>query len=379
MEMPQSFPDWYRSADIQIDGESVTKRWDAVAAILNEMTPPRAVSIAKLLIRSEVLPNELNEKLITSFQTTDPSFGPLGNANELRVLAGCILCSLFEECPGDSADAASLATRCLTFQFSDSHNLPVPAILELAKHYIECRSIVLRKRPDLTLSEIPRMDLSEQVESIESDAEDVEEQIHESFRIVIGTLEDRFRDVVEAMRKFSLDHAEFLAAQDEELNIVWWLFGGSSREENVRFEHLPSASVCIRAAKELADLTSFNIGPSGADAYLDHLIRTSSDAQESAQINIERAIGEVNESWRAKWVGDMSLSQRNMIEAFKRALPITFALASCENDNGTNSWVTLFEALECVGASDPLDARVVALQFYDELLLMKLLSGHRSE
>ena len=379
MEMPQSFPDWYRTADIQIDSESVAKRWSAVAGILDGMTIPMAVSLAKFLIRSEDLPNELNEELITAFQTTDPSFGPLGNANELRVLAGCILCSVFEGRAGEPADAASLATRCLTFQFSKTHNLPVPATLELARRHIEYRSIELRKRTDLTLSELPELDLSEQVEEVDGVEEDVDGQIQASFRIAIETLEDRFQDLVNVMHEFTRHHAKFLAAQDEELNIVWWLFGGSSREENVRFEHLPTASVCIRAAKELADLTSFNIGPSGVRAYLDYLIRASSDGQEPAQIDIESAIGTVETSWRAKWVGDMSQGRLNIVARFKQALPITFALVSCENDSEANSWVGLFDALGCVGSSDPLDTGVVALQFYDELLLTKLLNGKGSE
>ncbi len=374
MDMPLSFPDWYRNGNIHTDGDLVTKRWQRVESAIEKLELREAVEIAKLFVRNLSLAPSLAERIISHFQKADSSFGPTGNAHELRVLGSCILGTLFEQRSGDAADAAALALRCLTFQMSNQHGVPSPAILTLTNSYLERRAIELRERVEPKLPAVPRIDFTEVLSQISEVSPGEANKVAQPLKVVVETLTKKIQTFAKSVQKFNSDQLTFLRAQDEELNIVWWLFGGASRDEDIRFEDLTPATACIRAAKELADLTSLSLRPRGARAYLEHVIRASSRDEKHPCISVTTAVDEIGGEWCAEWIASKDPVWKKLLDNSKEALPITFALAlRGEERDQPHVWIGPFEEIKCVSVSEQLEATSLSLQFYDEQLLMKLL------
>ena len=374
MDMPLSFPDWYRNGNIHTHSDLVAKRWQGVGSAIEELGPREAVEIAKLFVRDLRFAPSLTELIVSHFQKADSSFGPTGNEHELRVLAGCILGTLFERHSGDAADAAALALRCLTFQMSNQYGTPSPAILTLANSYLEGRAIELRKRVVPTLPAVPTIDFTNELSQISEVPPGEADQVAEPLSAVVETLAEKIRKFTKSVQKFSRDQLTFLRAQDEELNIVWWLFGGASRDEDIRFEDLTPAAACIRAAKELADLTSLSLRPRGARSYLEHVIRASNPGETVPRVCVRTAVDEIGGEWCAEWIASKGPDWKKLLDTSKEVLPITFALAlRGEQRDHPNGWIAPFDAVKSVSVSDQLEATTLSLQFYDEQLFLKLL------
>lgn len=65
-----------------------------------------------------------------------------------------------------------------------------------------------------------------------------------------------------------------LAVTAEETNILWWIFGGRSRDTNNAFGEIGDEVIPFVAAKELADLTTLLPGPVAVGAFADRACRT---------------------------------------------------------------------------------------------------------
>ena len=163
MEMPHTFPDWYRAASIQVNDDLVSRRWDGVVRIVKTLTPLDAVELAASFATRADIASPLGRRIVAHFQAADSSFGPQGNAHELQVLMGCVLGTLFDKVGGAPADAAGATIRCLMFGLSNADNVSVPSILALANGHLEHRSIELRRRADLTSVPLLLTDFGKQV------------------------------------------------------------------------------------------------------------------------------------------------------------------------------------------------------------------------
>lgn len=375
MDMVNSFPDWYRSGNIHVDGDVVARRWEGVETAIGRVRPNDTMELAKLFVRNIGVTRRLSNRLVSYFQGADPSFGPESNAYELRVLAGCILGALFVRKPGDTADTAALALRCLTFQMTNQHGTPSPAILASAVSYLSGRSRAIRERVEPKLPVVPTLNFKDQLSAISSIQPGEAQRVAAPLKSVINTLAVRIRNFATSVQRFNRDQLTFLRAQDEELNIVWWLFSGASRDMDVSFADLTPASTCIIAARELADLTSLNLGPPGAQAYLEHMIRQSTGNNDQLNINLNAAVEEIDREWVASWIASRNSNWKIVVGANREALPVTYALfLKSDQDEVGVDWATRFSAKRNgVTISESMPGSSISLQFYDEQLLMKLI------
>ncbi len=65
-----------------------------------------------------------------------------------------------------------------------------------------------------------------------------------------------------------------LAVTAEETNILWWIFGGRSRDTNTPFGEIADEAIPFVAAKELADLTTLLPGHVAIGAFADRVSQT---------------------------------------------------------------------------------------------------------
>src|SRR5437762_3321177 len=59
----------------------------------------------------------------------------------------------------------------------------------------------------------------------------------------------------------------------EESNVLWWVFGESSRDRGRRWSEYSVGQTAVMAGKELADLTRMPPGPPASGALLDKVIK----------------------------------------------------------------------------------------------------------
>jgi len=78
--------------------------------------------------------------------------------------------------------------------------------------------------------------------------------------------------VAEALKAGELER--IVATTAEETNILWWIFGGRSRDTNETFAEFADEVIPFVAAKELADLTTILPGNVGIAAFADRVCQT---------------------------------------------------------------------------------------------------------
>jgi hypothetical protein len=93
-------------------------------------------------------------------------------------------------------------------------------------------------------------------------------QMQQPLETVLKTMGDAINNVASLAEQASqmLERAD--AVLLEESNVVWWVFGGQSRDVGVRFATLQPGFAAVLAGKELAEITRVP-GPKAAPAYLD--------------------------------------------------------------------------------------------------------------
>ena len=94
-----------------------------------------------------------------------------------------------------------------------------------------------------------------------------------------------------------------LAITAEETNILWWIFGGRSRDTNKVFADYADEVIPFVAAKELADLTTLLPGHAAISAFADRVCQTGR-AKMIENVAVTAAIKKLPETFVA------SLSQR---------------------------------------------------------------------
>jgi hypothetical protein len=116
----------------------------------------------------------------------------------------------------------------------------------------------------------------------------------------------------------------FLAAQDEELQILWWLFGARSWDVDRNFDQLSNAAILV-IAKELADRTTLSPGPFSVRAILSRAVRGS------GTISIPDAINACDEDYLRKWFRGSEVSALSA--------PIHFAVSRRLETGDGAAWV----------------------------------------
>jgi hypothetical protein len=157
------------------------------------------------------------------------------------------------------------------------------------------------------------------------------------------------------------DLRRVVAVSAEETNMLWWLFGGRSRDLDVLFSEVSADSIGLLAAKELADLTTLLPGPPSIKAIADRAIQQG----------------------RPKFVGPLLLAQsiRSLPDTWKTAfgtnwaarpyLPlcrVAHAISDCTNITAAK-WPGVFADLTGWSKDHKLPAATLANLFYRECLV----------
>lgn len=315
MDIHPKFSTWLAAAQITPGNESVRKYW----AGISEFAVDRAtiISLTRVAFRLEPEP-AFEAKLVAAIHAQDAAF-----------------------VPGPIVLAALAATR-LSITL-DQEDEPLDTLAALA---IVCASESGHKQ-QLFLD-----DLSATAESV---VHFRSEHRGDWDYLRTGATEDGAEEI-EVLRRV-------VAVTAEEANILWWIFGETSRDEKRRFEALSDELIPFVAGKELADLTVLIPGPLAIGAFADRVWRHGR-ATLTEQLSVSASIASLPTNWRDKLVA------RWKDKPVLALAPIAKAITASAMANGTQ-WPVAFTKSTGWQKGQKFSSVQLALLTYRESLLLK--------
>lgn len=130
--LEQRFEDWYRGVSIDLTGNLLQARREAVESMSENIDPSRVLSIVAFAHGRREFGDDLIEWITEHGQTSDPEFAPRPDNVEPRVMAACAIAHhLATNSGGELASAISLSILSAAFRgfktAARSQNLPTVA------------------------------------------------------------------------------------------------------------------------------------------------------------------------------------------------------------------------------------------------------------
>ncbi len=329
--MHKDFAEWYRSAGIEPNGETLPKRWAAIEEY--EVGPGEVVSLTQLFYQVGEPSEEFIAAFRAPFQKADAAFPMRGNDRELVVLAGAKLVDAIERAPRDVADLAALSLICAAAQ-----NLrPNPAVAEI---------------PEVAARYLSKRATSRALPDKESSGRELVEAL-----INVGTPYDL---LAAEFQKLQLE----LPIVAEETNMLWWLVSEHSRDLNQPWRKLPVSAVCLVAGKELADLTRVIPGPIAATAFLDRVIRSGRTECPTAVL-ISDAVNETPVEWRQEY------EKKSYPSELEDIVPISHGIKLSLSAPDKDTWLPMFAKATGISIDSKSAPHTLAYQMFLETLVCR--------
>jgi hypothetical protein len=353
--MHKNFGEWYRLVSIEPDGEKLQKRWDGVEEWTTALREDDRAILETVRIFQGLSEKTSREAFLEAFRNHDAAF-PQRNELELRVLAGASLveCAYQSDAEADDARAAIIAGTAL-----ETSNLLVAdlQLREVAGEVLAGLQKTVRSQ-----RERPAFDASAINDTAQA-ASGAMKKVAAAADLnqITAPIQTLFQSLVTIIRALA-DASQSLRCADEEINILWWLEGDSSRDINVPWSALHKHAVPLIAGKELADLTNVTLGPQDVAALL-HRIVSSVKCKETT---IEAYVNAVPNEWVKAHAATTAGHGLDLA-------PISLALSHRAQSDSSN-WKQFFDASSGISASTSLTPERVARQAYMEAVLLRTLA-----
>jgi hypothetical protein len=350
-EMHPQFPRWYGGVDMEQARERASRRWEGIAAIVTTADEEGVEAMLRVAFRAKAPPAPAAlETIKTAFKAADDFFETSGNAREMELLCGCCLAVLMEQ----STDLAAYAALGVTTAGVDGARIPeLPMDLtQIAEHAIAKNADERRVRPQLGVH-----DSTEQINATLATAR---AGLQQTDVAGVATTVGCVMDAVSALSQNVSDTfdklANFTALQDEELEMLWWLFGRRSDELCQSFEDIAPNARPLILAKELAAATRFRPGPRSVEGILERAGLKPSDS-----LTIPDAVNSCDVTW-------LTLLGTG-IEHSPLTQPIHFAIDRKLETRDDSSWIPGWAGACGVDASHSISSLSIGNLFYRERLL----------
>jgi len=279
--------------------------------------------------------------IIAAIQVTQPSLSSdiAANALDLRVFAGVAL-GEYLGAQSDGATAALVISALATRALPQERYLAefVSALLEVARGSAEAAGHAQRERPELVIAALQGANATSVAESVKSALDEFKEAVDRNLR-----------------------------ADREELEILWWVFGGHSTSIGKPFQALDVPQRILASGSELAELVI--VPPVRGSAQF--LLAT---LKEDRALTLGRLI-EPCTSALLESVARRKAEAAVVLRAHPALLPLTWL--SCRRlDSGmTAGWEAEFEQKTHISAGDERAASSWAAQVFNECVAARLLAA----
>ena len=340
-------PDFYRIVNPSPPDAIITQRREAITAFLEQLENPEiqhaCVEIAAFGFGVTPSPSRVTaaQLLIAAIQVPQPSFSSdiAANALDIQVCAGVALGEYLTVNSGERVDGAALVISALaTRPLPQERYLAefVSALIAVARQSLEKAGIVKRERPDLTISTVQGTDVATILKSVNS-----------------------------ALGNLSAAIDRNLQADREELQILWWVFGGHASTLGKPFQALDLAQRTMAAGSELAELALVPPAPGAAQFLLTVL---GEDRPLTLHQLIQSCGADILQSIAAR-----AKKVDTTLKSHPALLPLMW-LCDRRIDSGfAPGWEIEFEQKTQVSPNDERAASIWALQVFNECIAARLL------
>jgi len=255
--MNENFADWYKKADINPSSDTLEARWSGVEECLDGLEVKKLGFLLKLYYDIGKCGEEELGEFKKIFKEKDSTFLMKDNENELRVLAGTVLCCAVKSDSRDRDVAITISHSVISNEIfwknGDGLN---DDLLKYARDFIFDESKSSRDK------RIRNKFIDQKI--IAAKLEEIQAHTHiPQIKEVLEAYKTGFFRLSEALS----DTKKALDSRKEESGVLWWLFGeyGNSIEKSF-FEMKLEAVVGL--PYDLYQLTNDNIGVFSAFAFL---------------------------------------------------------------------------------------------------------------
>jgi hypothetical protein len=312
--------------------------------------------LIRIVFRTKSEPSTTTLKgFLAAIKETDPTFS-MDNTREIEILAGASLAHLFTD--GNAQRAAS-ALAMTTAAVDGARKLVVPMdLVALAESAIAQHSANNLRRPDLSgglAIEVKGIDIGAALTRVTG------EQNYPAVTAALQDLADATISSIDALAKRQAaalrDIERYLAARDEELDMLWWLTGQRSFDLDCAFESVAENARPLIFSYELGKQTRNLPGPLALDGLL-----SRAGLSENISHTIEEAANAVEDTWIKAALGTG--------EPSAVTTPIHFALKRRLETGKGDAWTAGFSAASELAISQKIRSIDLAKLFYRERLLM---------
>ncbi len=356
--MDDRFNDWYKISSVAIDGDTLTKRWAGIERSYGELAPAQWFELVKLFFGRLEKDDQFEQVFRQPFFELDPTFEMKKNALEIRVLAGSLLAHILASSSfTENVMRASLALVTLTAK-GVSPAPPLSDVSELAEGWLLRTSDSLReaamikRRPAVRLDSNALVKISEAISG--NIVPDALSGVHEFLTLVSKEFDKLSRRVEELERVYSLSQ--------EEVQMVWWLFGESSNDLRRPFSKIKAPAAAVLVGKELAEQVSVFPGPRAAEAYLDRMLAR---VKPQKKVSFAQAVEALEPDWcRAR-------TREHRDSEMLDLCPLFCGIASRTEFPKGDGWKPVFQSRAKVDIDKAIALVELALQTYQEFLLLR--------
>jgi hypothetical protein len=351
--MNPSFGEWYRKANIQPRNEDLLARGKAIEAFTKKVDETKVAELVRCFLDLSPKEKAVTEVFTKELLAADAAFPTSNNQVEMQVLCGAAIASILEQ-PSTVADSAAIMVSSASA--GGFRKAPIlPDIVQLARSYLSSRSEAMRKidaRRRFTVNKYEAL-----IEAVKAAAQsNSAQQMKDPLENLLKTMCEAINAVATVAEQASQTLERADAVLLEESNVVWWVFGGHSRDTGERFAAMPAGFAAILAGKELADLTRAP-GPKAAAAYLDRQL----EAHRDKRVKLTDLIEQVSGTW---------LKDFKPAKDYLDLAPVSFMLSSVIDGLDAAGAVQLAKKQQHVSSS-AVDTLTIGMQVYTEALCLR--------
>jgi hypothetical protein len=322
--MHPDFPRWYREVGVDENRDRLLRQWKGVSTLVQGMTEKNIENALRIVFRAKIVASADGLAHIRQvFKDEDDLFDMQGNDREMEVLCGASLAVVIERNDHLAASGAlSVTTAALNGTRAVELPMNLPALAETAIARIAEGN---RTRPDLQhgLTDLPKVSFAAAKDKLQQFDQN---GVGAAFDVAAAAVADGLETFSKRVAAAIDSTGRYIAIQDEELEMLWWVFGERSEDLNQPFKDVAAKAQPLVFAKELADSTKFLPGPISAKGLLSRV-----GLKESKKVTIPEAVNACEASWLK------SLGQS--VDVSPLSLPIHFAIARKLETNDDASWV----------------------------------------
>lgn len=358
--MREDFGEMYRNASAEADDELLKRRWEGVTSASAKFRVPDFFDAVRFFFGRKTKDSEFDHRFRQFFHSVDSAFPMSRNDLEVRVLAGVLLRNVMGD-PGSRphkmAEPIALAIVC-----ADARGLapspPVPNLIEEASRRIV--QISQEKRSFGGTERLTSTNLQVDFDDFDNLVTQNPPEAAKKIKTAVEQLTTFARKVVSSNKK--MHEAQML--QNEEINMLWWVFGESSDDLKRPMADLGTQAACLVAGKELAALTSVSPGPISAEALLFRML-SSADPQPGTKVSLADAVNSVEKGWRERWFLDIEAG------ILLDLCPVLSAVGESLRTSSKTGWRDPFKTSFGFAATSKLLPTDLSIQVYQECLLVR--------